>query len=427
MRRFCFAAVVGAVAVAGCTSSPAKHVTAPVVSASVAPSPTVTATASTTQTSPPPPPVVSDVTLAYFRPGLGVIGVTPRCCGYIGGAKPTLWLTTDMVHWHDATPAALHRGKSPGDWPIFEDATFLDARTGWVTTFDAGGDLAVSIYRTHDGGRTWNAEPGGEHSLHADTTALFDLLSPSLAYREVLEPVGPGYELSVTIDAGHTWTDVSGLGQGGGGPGVEPMTFANRWDGFAADGLPPFEPFGTTSSATFFATRDGGHSWVRLHPPLSAARRCPTSDNASTSCAFALPTFVGGVGVLAGAVRSKTDAVLSFDTSYDAGRTWRLTSTVTVPMPVTGLAFPYVSVASPSTWWVVTNRGRTVTTRVTTDAGRTWVTRPAMLLPGTPQQLTAIDAMHAWMLVEVPVRGGYTTDRVLGTTDGGRTWHVVTP
>src|SRR5438132_6241288 len=54
-------------------------------------------------------------------------------------------------HWDDAGP----RGAQPGNWTTF----FLDANNAWVaSSLQTGSDSAgysIAIYRTADGGRTW--------------------------------------------------------------------------------------------------------------------------------------------------------------------------------------------------------------------------------------------------------------------------------
>ncbi|HET7311390.1 MAG TPA: hypothetical protein VFJ17_08700 [Mycobacteriales bacterium] len=374
------------------------------------------------------------VTLAYFRPGLGVVGVSPDCCGNQGTGGARLWLTTDMHRWLDVTPPNSGRGRLPGEHPIFEDASFVDASTGWVSTWDVG-DLSVVVYRTRDAGRHWSRRRAGGHGAHAGATARFQLLSPSTAYRQELDPAGPVVHLSITRDSGGHWTTVydGWTRQKRGhpfGPFERPVTFVSAEHGFAADvvSLPDF-PYETTGQ--LFETSDGGRTWSTMRPPLAGGSPCERGR--APTCVLGLPTFFDGSnGVLPGAGRRGARTTISFDRTTDAGATWSIASSLTLPDEGAGtsrcaVTCTLTSIAAPSDWWLLSRVSGGYATWRTTDAGIRW-THHAATLPAADRavSLWALTPSLAWAVTEVRVPSG-TTTQLMRSVDGGTTWRRVVP
>jgi photosystem II stability/assembly factor-like uncharacterized protein len=351
-----------------------------------------------------------------------------------------LYLSTDLVHWTDITPPQSQTADN-SIYPWFQQASFLGPSTGWVTSWNAA-TTNTTIYRTNDGGKTWSAVAGAAHSANAGAATLIDLVSPTTAFEEHLEPTGPGMSLAVTTDSGQTWKSVysgppptaSGNGRFS-GPFEMPMTFANPMHGFAALGVPPAEPL--TGEGNFFTTSDGGSTWVRQLPPLPnipVASACPTgvTSTSSTSCVFALPTFSDSKhGVLAAVVTAGTKAHVAFDVTSDGGQHWTRTSQQSVTVipngtqggvqGQTGFGYPLICEPSVTSWWLLGWSALGAATRVTTDAGSNWSTNTAPLPTGVPTSLVALDATHAVLTMEDVTTNGATT-QLLTTTNSGRTW-----
>ncbi|MHB8246472.1 MAG: WD40/YVTN/BNR-like repeat-containing protein [Acidimicrobiales bacterium] len=302
--------------------------------------------------------------------------------------------------------------------------------------------LKTTIYRTNDGGKTWSTVAGASHSENAGAATLIDLVSPTTAFEEDLEPTGPGMSLAVTTDSGRTWKSVynfppptaSGNGRDS-GPFEMPMSFADPMHGFAASGVPPAEP--PTASGDFFTTSDGGSTWVRQLPPLPnipVVSTCPTgvTNISSTSCVFALPTFSDSrQGVLAAVVTTGTKAYVAFDVTSDGGQHWTRTSQQSVTVSPsgtqggvqgrTGFGYPLICEPSATSWWLLGWSAFGAATKVTTDAGSNWSTNTAPLPAGVPTSLAALDATRAVLTMEDVTANG-TTTQVLTTTNSGRTW-----
>ena len=401
--------------------------------------PATTTPPATTATTLPPETASPWPSLAYARPGVALVGVSPIGNGSQGGRPSQLYLSNDLVHWRLVTPPESQVPDSSG-YQIFEHASFLNASSGWVTTWNPG-TLGGTIYRTIDGGQSWTSVPGGGHGAHAGAAFWSQLLSPTTAFGEAVDPAAPQTSLVVTTDAGLTWHPVyngplpTTAGQPPQGPFEMPMVFADALHGFAGLGIPPaeFDP----GDGEFFMTSDGGSIWVRESPPLPhSAFACPTErySGSPTTCLFSTPTFDDPArGVLPAAVVSGAQASVAFDVTTDGGLHWTLRSqrSVTVTPNTTQaiaqgpLGYPLVSVASASTWWLLGWSSVGVTTQVSADAGAGWAQATAAPLPGVPVALDAVDATRALLTVTDVTPDGSTT-QVLTTADGGQEWHPVT-
>jgi hypothetical protein len=378
----------------------------------------------------------SDVSLVYAQNGVEVIGVASGCCGSEGGQPSTLWLSTDMTHWRDVTPPGSREQVNPSYFPglyaMFDEASFLNASTGWVTTWNWG-NLGVTAYRTSNGGKTWSSVAISGHGDHGGDADWIQLLTPTVAFDENVAATAPHFSLAMTTDAGQSWRDVYQWPSPTNDSAPPPVPFempvffvsANR--GFAAAGIPPTEG---NVTGDFFTTNDGGVHWSRLTPPSTKNALCPTaeSDPMTVLCLVSLPRFVDpNSGVLATEVISGAQATVGFDTTSDGGTSWRAAASADVPVP----AFPpngfsmtnYAFVATPSmtTWWITSYSPLGVITRVTSDEGSHWSTVTSRQFDGTPTNLTAVDATHA-LLSTLVIGADGATNRVYSTSDAGRSW-----
>jgi hypothetical protein len=378
----------------------------------------------------------SDISMVYAQNGVALIGVIDACCGSQGTDAPTLWMSNDMTHWRNVTPPGSREQVNPSYFPglyaTFDQASFLNPSTGWVTTWNAG-NLGVTAYRTSNGGKTWSSVRISGHGDHGGDADWIQLLTPKVAFDENVAATAPHFSLSTTTDAGQSWRDVYQWPSPTDDSAPPPMPFAmpivfvsaNR--GFAAAGIPPAEGDVT---GDFFTTDDGGVHWSRLTPPSMKDALCPTAQTlpGSSSCLVLVPRFTGpDDGVLATEVISGAQATVGFDTTGDGGTSWRAATSVDVPLPVfppNGFSMSnYAFVATPSvtTWWIASYSPQGVTTRVTSDAGSHWSTVTSREFDGTPTNLNAVDATHALLTTWVLGADG-ATDRVYSTSDAGSSW-----
>ena len=376
----------------------------------------------------------SDASVLYAQNGVVLVGVDPGCCGSQAAKPSTLWLSTDLTHWRNVTPPGsreeVNRGYFPGLHAGFDEASFLNPNTGWVTTWN-GGNLAVTAYRTTDGGTTWSSVAISGHGDHGGDADWIQLLTPTLAFDENIAATAPHMSLSKTSDGGASWRTIYDWPT----PGTESdklvpldmrMAFVSETRGFAVSGVPPDEPFEV--SGDFFTTNDGGAHWTPHAAPFPKGE-CPTvlTEPMTVRCLVSLPKFTGSRGVLATEVISGAQATVGFDTTSDGGNGWQLATSVDVAVPVFPAGgypmtnYAFVGTPSMTTWWIASYSTDGVTSRVTSDAGAHWSQVTSRGFDGTPNALDVVDATHA-LLTTFVIGADGSTDRVYSTSDAGRTW-----
>ena len=407
--------------------SQSSGVTAPVTRA---PPPHATSTV--------PPAVAAateSTTLVYAQSGVAVVGVTSGGSGTQGTHPSKLYLSTDMVRWRDVTPPQV-AVQTNGTYAWFEHASFLNASVGWVTAWNPG-TTYVTFYRTSDGGTTWSAIPGGGHSGNAGATTLIQLVSPTAAFREYLEPTAPSMSLQATTDAGQTWRTVyngpsaTTKSAALSGPFEIPITFADDRLGFGTEGsIPPTDPLGEASQPEFFATRDGGATWTAESPPLPRnGAGCPAEidgPDSPTTCVYSAPTFAGtDRAVVAGAVFTGTSATINFDDTADSGEHWTQRSQRSVLLdrpPQTGdglyiVDYPLVALPSTTTWWLINWTTTSMTTQTTTSSGTHWAEATSTWAGQRPTNLQPLDATTAILTTTEA-----SATQLFTTTSNGQSW-----
>jgi hypothetical protein len=380
------------------------------------------------------PPAISapSVTLAHAEHGVAVVGVARTGSGTESQHPSTLWLSTDLTRWRDVTPPASRQPFEGNLYVTFDQASFLNPSIGWVTTWNSW-NLGVTIYRTTDGGKSWTTAPAGSgHGDHAGDADWIQLLSPTVAFDENIEATASNLSLMVTTNAGTSWRTVYTGPPAAATPTPiayeAPMLFVSELRGFAATAIPPAE--GQIDQG-FFETTDGGFSWTVEKPPLAqSTTTCPSDNLGMVECLFALPSFSdANHAVLATEVVDGAHATVGFDTTTDGGSSWRLTTTVDVPIPISPAdSYPksYALVSTPSSrnWWIVSPDAHGVTTRISSDTGQHWSTAGSADVLGAPENLDALDATRALLTTDIITSEG-ATSALYVTTNGGRSWKTL--
>jgi photosystem II stability/assembly factor-like uncharacterized protein len=353
---------------------------------------------------------------------VAIVGFSPIT---FANGPPRLYASTNLVNWSDVTPTgatALPKGRTT--WSRFDDASFISPSTGWVATWNPG-SLQEVVYGTRDAGQRWRPLFTAFHGDSAGDAYWLQLLTPELAFSQTVTANGPGQRLEVTTDGGRTWMTVytGPHGNQGEGPFEMPTVFTTRYRGFAASGIPPAEPQGSTGY--FFATNDGGTRWARESPPLPGSGKCAlTLYLQQGACSFGLPVFDGPRnGVVPVVVIKKPGPVVGFDVTSDGGASWRLESQQSAAVSPSPGAYPgygLIAVSSVRSWWVLTWTPSRLVSAVTTDGGRTWTRSAAPRPPGTPSRLVAFDGSRA--LLQVGAGNARAPISLFVTTDGGHNW-----
>jgi photosystem II stability/assembly factor-like uncharacterized protein len=314
--------------------------------------------------------------------------------------------------WRDATPPTLRADRIDA----IDDVAFVDPRHGWVAAYNCGA-AAVYLYRTSDGGRSWQSlgKPAS-HSCGGGPTFL-SFVDDRHGWMEPVSPNGPVGVLLQTTDGGRTWAQLAS-----GPPGqvrppalpcLAPISFVSISTGW----------MGRCEGGGVFSTVDGGRRWSRV------AIRIPGRSDAR----FDLPRFIGGAGVVAATLGTRpptesgrTRAVV-FSVSSDSGRTWTVRSArriASCPLDAYSTPFWPASIVDTRVWWIVAGGSRP-TVQVTIDGGQTWRAIAAQGLPSrscSVLSVSARDANGAWLVA----REGRGSGALFRTIDGGRRWQRVT-
>lgn len=250
---------------------------------------------------------------------------------------------------------------------------------GAPATVYAGTSFA-GVFRSADGGRTWQAANTGLENVAVAALAVSPG-NPAVLYAVVQQPAGgpaPGLSIALSTDGGGSWQDAS--------PAAGSFAFSF--------GLDPHD--GTllyaATTAGLFRTRFGQTGWSRLLGfPVQSVAVDPTVSST---------IYASGGGV------SK---------STDGGATWA---------PVPGNPDPRSQVfnllfdpARPDTLYALIFDAPFVVR--TTDGGRTWVPAGLPTTPGTLARAISLAASPAGTLY---LSGVYGSPRFFRSTDHGATW-----
>jgi photosystem II stability/assembly factor-like uncharacterized protein len=314
--------------------------------------------------------------------------------------------------WRNVTPPTLRADGIDG----IDDVAFIDRLHGWVAAYNCA-TVAVHLYRTRDGGRSWQSlGTPASHSCGGGPTYL-SFIDNEHGWMEPVSPNGPVGQLLGTSDGGRTWKQLASGPSGHIAPGtgqlpcLAPIRFVSPSTGWMA----------RCGNGAAFTTHDHGRLWRRTVIRVS--------DGADAH--FDVPWFDGRAGVVAATIGSRpatanaeTRAV-AFSTSRDSGKDWTFQAVRTIAscplIPYSTSLWP-ASVVDAHLWWIVAGRGQPLV-QVTTDAGRQWHTVLARGLPTHPCSVTSVSAASsrvAWVIA----RGQGSNSGLYYTSDGGRTWHL---
>jgi photosystem II stability/assembly factor-like uncharacterized protein len=323
--------------------------------------------------------------------------------GWVAGEDTNRILrTTDGgVHWNDVTP----RGARAGGWIT----AFLDANHAWIASSLQPGsgstDFSVEIYRTSDGGRSWQrAGRVGADAGFPSALSFVDTRNGWLFMRLDMAAGSEGVAFYGTRDGGATWTKLSEADTTGLSGHLPLMCFKN---------LPVFldANHGWTPAACnngggpyLYATRDGGYTWNRV------AIQVPAGYDAGCMCSVTNLHFTDQQNgdFLLNIYQGLTPPQNYLYTSRDGGLSWQLGP----QMPAYANVFWFLD---PSQGWAF--NGKTRELLATGDGGRHWSAVGTIPSPADPIYLQFVTPSLAWAIGAET--GGMT---ILKTADGGRSW-----
>jgi photosystem II stability/assembly factor-like uncharacterized protein len=277
-----------------------------------------------------------------------------------GSTTDRILRTTDGgAHWDDVTPKTA----KAGTWATY----FLDANNAWLASSLQPGsgspDFSVTIYRTADGGRSW--QQAGRAAAKEGWPASLDF-----------------------VDTAHGWLFMR-LGGAAGSEGVVVYETANG--GTTWDKNPEADPSGNPG-----------------HLPLRCTKVAPVFLNSTT-------------GWIPGACNAGGGPFLYV--THDVGHTW-FDAGLSLPAGYIGSCMCEISslrFSDPRTGVFVLDiygaDGLPHTFLYTThDAGASWQAGPT--LPANCYTVDFINATIGWTL-------DAKTNTILGTSDGGQHWATV--
>jgi photosystem II stability/assembly factor-like uncharacterized protein len=298
----------------------------------------------------------------------------------------------------DVTPAGMD---SP-DVLWVDDFAARGAARIWVAVWDLD-STHETVYRTRDGGDSWQAVPAPGHDMAAGATDSIAFDDAQHGWLVQQMPTGPMSVLYRTNDAGAHWQPVNRRL-----PQVAPAV---------ADGSMGLWQGGGFLSHRLSYSTDGGHTW-------SPAR---VGEHSGRATLFDRPAVLGGQVLEATSSLDRHGEMLRFYRTHDSvhwSKVARLGPLPDEPKVAGGyVRRTQLVFATPAVWWLIAVDPRPTVYR-TTDAGAHW---SAHRLPGSAPvgsrpflQITSSDRRHAWATIT-----GRGTARLLATTDGGDTWAVV--
>lgn len=277
--------------------------------------------------------------------------------------------------------------------------TFRDLEHGWVTGFQPV-EGAAYLYKTSDGGQTWNPQtltvptPYTSGQLTVDPPRFFDEQNGILPV--LLTADSSTWIFYITRDGGETWTS----------------TAVSHATGVYS--LPTFQDFYIYDGATLTASHDGGQSWapVQTSLPQPGAQVQLDFVDASRGWVLANPgesaslysTKDGGqtwqpVQSGGGAATSPAPSSLAVNQVLGLsanGPTWVLAT------PANGASDSLVVLSSPD--------GKTWASHPVTGAAPAWIGEPGNLTHA--RRITLVDSQHAYVY----------GPGLFVTSDGGATW-----
>ncbi len=368
------------------TPVPATETLAPATETPAPAEPTLTPVPKETQT----PPVAP---LGASATQLISIAMQDEESGW-GLGETKVYRTTDGgARWADVTPPGL-----PASQAMLR-GFFLDQASAWVIAPDPQNQAAGSLFRTQDGGATWQSSAtyfGSSQLQFLDQQNGWALFVPGAAAGSAVA------EIYRTVDGGATWTKVYAIDpQAGDLPGGLPfsgmksgLAFLDASRGWVT-GSEPVEKY-----AWLFMTEDGGKTWQHQELALPAGHE---NDMLSID-----PPrfFTPQDGLLPVALYAQALSRVFYRTQ-DGGKTWSSTT----PVESNGV-YDFISFQEGWVW-----DGKTL--QVTKDGGQTWTAlTPNLDLSGSLVQIDFASRTTGWALAMDANGNG----QLYKTEDGGENW-----
>jgi photosystem II stability/assembly factor-like uncharacterized protein len=299
--------------------------------------------------------------------------------------------------WHDVTPSGVT--KLGFGVPFY----FLDSNHGWVVSANPSNSSGGTLYRTQDGGSTWQSSAvnflmGNLVFVNASNGWMMASLDIGMGSNAVA--------IFQTADGGQTWKKNyvddptqpnagTTLPLGGLKDGITPTDLQNAWIGGITY---------ATGVIYLYQTPDGGQTWKLQPVPIPAGYEQAQFETIG-------PQFVTATDAyLSVHVTNQFGTLMAVYYSHNGGSNWALTPTL-IP---NGGTMNFVSATDGFVW-------NGMDFYVTHDGAKTWATVSPGIAFG--DDFSGMDFIST-------TTGFVLTDNVAGTrilyktVDGGATWTI---
>lgn len=312
------------------------------------------------------------------------------------------WAASETMVLRSSDGGVTWRNATPKDAPAILGAAFqvkaVSPLAAWVLIPDAADYKKGTLFRTADGGQTWQANevPFGGGWIQFQDDKKYAVLMADRGVAAGSQAV----DLYQTSDGGATWMLVyhvdpenpadQGITFGGDKSGVAFLDSTRGW----ITGFIPMD------GATYlYATQDGGKTWKQVQLGLPAGWQQAQIDTKP-------PVFFGSKEGILTLQASTNVGQMVFYVTHDGGDTWQPTT----PLKASGM------VSIPTANDIIVWNGGTL--QYSPDAGQTWQERTPNV--DLSQSLIAVqfaDSKTGWALSQ-----DANSTRLYCTTDGGLTW-----
>ena len=325
--------------------------------------------------------------------------------GWAVTAKGHIIHTTDGgVHWKNVTP------KFPSTSDLQKVvADFFTFSIAWVAVSQTAtdGTTTVVVFRTTDGGQTWQ-DTTIQQISPIYQIAFVDAQHGWMLSKQADLASAEAIDILRTTDGGKTWVVVSSalpastdtpppgkLPFGGDKAG---LGFLDSMTGWITGSFP------LNGYVFFYVTHDGGATWNRQTLPFSP-------DQASTQIATRPPRFfIATDGILPVSFVTENASSLDLYVTHDGGVSWKATTPIAALAGTADFIDMNHGWASDGTFLYVTS-----------DGGQQW----AKLSPGGSfQHITQLDFVSSHIGWAIGATDFHTSS-LLKTLDGGQTWTAI--
>ncbi len=319
----------------------------------------------------------------------------------VNGKSSILHTTTGVAHWQEVTPAIGNHSS------LIAGSDFFDALTAWV----AVGGIPMSVYRTHDGGQSWQqaqlpdqgSGDGKFFFLNAQVGWL--MLGKGAATGNV------GVDILRTSDGGASWKLISVTGYNTASPPALPFEGTKSGISFVSETTGWATSFTNRENfAWFYVTHDGGATWQHQGIPLPAqAIQVMTMP----------PSFFSATdGLLPAIIPSLAGETVTIYVTHDGGVSWHPTSPVHTGWGLIALADTLHAWIVNESDDVKSNHYIHSTIYSTRDGGWHW-TQHIVKFSANTTMIDFASPLQGWAID--------SSDSLYQTTDGGQKWTKMIP